>query len=165
MGSNCGSPGPDASTLDTVDESEIPEGVNPIPMRITYTSDEVSDYVNLRKDGRTLRLELADPLLGIVRKIGEAKDVVQELKSALASVAIPILEHFKATIAEYVNHFLQVAAVPETMGLPTAVYLLNWLHKKGLLVFGHIHQASPEEFWSWVEFMQKAEEHPDINVN
>lgn len=162
MGSN-NTPGPDPSTLDTADQA--PPGVNPIPMRITYSSDQVSDFVSTKRSGLTLRLELAPPLLNIVRKAGEVRELVDELKSAFAAISIPILEHFKSTVVEFANHFLHVPAFSETVGLSTAAYILFKLREKGLLVFGHIHQASIEELGSWMRLIENAKEHPDIDVN
>lgn len=159
-------PGPDPSSLEAVDD--VPADFVPLlNLRITYSSDKVSDWVGIHRDGRTVALELADPLLGIVRKIGRINDVRQELESALASIGVGgVVAKFYDAVAEFANQFLPVSAIsPETMGMGLAVYLLGKLYDAGLLMLGQIHQADIEELPRWMEMFDEAERNPDITVH
>lgn len=157
-------PGPDPSTLDTADH--VPQGIEPLSMRITYSSNSLSDYIAIDREGLGVRLELAEPLLGVVRKATTASDLVSELQDALAAVSVTgIIEYFKATIAEYANHFLAVPAIPESASFGAIVYLLKKLYDSGFLFLGRIHQASTEELGSWLSLIEEAKEHPDITVH
>ncbi|MUV61914.1 hypothetical protein [Halobacterium sp. CBA1126] len=99
-------PGPNPDSLEVVEEA--PEGINPIPMRITYTSDSVSDYIALTRSGRQVTLDLAEPLLGVVRGAASLSVKIDELRSALAAVGIDgIIEHFTSVVARYTNEFYQ----------------------------------------------------------
>lgn len=156
-------PGPDPSTLRALDY--VPKGVTPVPLRVTYTSDSVTDYVNLKKSNEQYRLELGDPLFGVVRKAGKVKDIKEELSKALAAIGVGgLVSHFTSVISEYVNLFLPVPAFPDTIGLSLAVYLLEKMYDANLLSLGYIHQASIDELPNWMGLIEKAKGNPDIRV-
>lgn len=160
------SPGPDPSTLRNVDESEVPAGVIPAPLRVTYTTDEPSDYVNFKQDGWKVRLELYGPLFSLVRKAGRIKDLTAELSKALGAIGLPgIGEHFRAAVAEYANAILSVPAFTASIGLGLAAYILQKLYDADRLVLGIIHQASLDELPSWLGLIEEAKENPDITVS
>jgi hypothetical protein len=158
------SPGPDPSTLRNVDH--VPEGINPVPMRITYTANQVSDFINFKRSGWQIRLELAGPLFSIVRKAGKITDLTAELSTALSSVGVAgIEERFHQAVAEYANAVLSVPAFTASIGLGVAVYLLKKLYDAERLVPGVIHQASIEELPSWMGLVEEAKDNPDITVS
>lgn len=160
------SPGPDPSTLRNADRSEVPAGVNPAPLRITYTSNEFSDYINFKQDGWEVRLELYGPLFSLMRKAGRIKDLTSELSKALAAINLPgIGEYFRAAVADYANAILSVPAFTASIGLGLAAYLLQKLYDAERLVLGIIHQASFDELPSWLGLVEEAKENPDITVS
>jgi hypothetical protein len=160
------SPGPDPSTLRNGDSSEVPEGVNPVPMRVTYTSGQVSDYINFKRNGWQIRLELAAPLFSIVRKAGRLKDLTSKLSSALSSIGVAgVEERFREAVAEYANAVLSVPVFTASIGLGVAAYLLKKLYDAERLVLGIIHQASIEELPSWMGLVEEAKDNPDITVS
>jgi len=160
------SPGPNPSTLRNADHSEVPAGVTPVPLRVTYTSSEVSDYINFKQDGWRIRLELYGPLFKLIRKAGRIKDLASELSKALAAVNLPgIGEYFRETVADYANAILSVPAFTASIGLGLAAYLLEKLYNAERLVLGRIHQASSDELPSWLGLVEEAKENPDITVS
>ncbi|MCU4801318.1 hypothetical protein OB920_13135 [Halobacteria archaeon HArc-gm2] len=119
-------------------------------LRITYTTDSVSDWVGIHRDGRQVALELADPLVGVVRRIGQINNLKEELEEAAATIGMTgLLTEFKSAIAEFANQFLPVEAIAASISLRGAVYLLKKLYEKGLLMIGYIHHAPIEEFDRW----------------
>jgi len=160
------SPGPAPSTLRNADRSEVPDGVIPVPMRVTYTSSQVSDYINFKRDGWQIRLELYGPLFSIVRKAGRVKDLTAELSTALSSIGVAgVEERFRETVAEYANAVFSVPAFTASITLGVAAYLLKKLYDAERLVLGIIHQASIEELPSWMGLVDEAKENPDITVS
>ena len=158
------SPGPNPSSLQTVDH--VPDGLNPISMRITYTSDKVSDYIDLKREGWQIQLELADPLFSIVRKIGKISDFTAEISKALSSIGVAgIGEHFREAVAEYANAVLSIPAFTASISIGVAAYLLTKLYEADLLILSVIHQASIEELPSWKGLIEEAKDHPDITVS
>ncbi|GAA0259910.1 hypothetical protein ACFFQF_20950 [Haladaptatus pallidirubidus] len=157
-------PGPNPSTLETVDY--VPEGIMPVALRVTYSTDSVTDYVNLKRSGRQCTLELGDPLFGIVRKAGEINDLIGELTDALAAIGLgSIVSHFSSAVAEYFNSLLHVPALPGTIGLSTVVYVLKKMYDADLLMLGYIHQAPIEELPSWLGLLDEADRNPEITLD
>ena len=160
------SPGPDPSTLRNADHSEVPAGITPVPLRVTYTSNKVSDYINFKQDGWGVRLELYGPLFNLMRKAGRINDLVAELSDALAAINLPgIVEYFTAAVADYANAILSVPAFTASIGLRLAAYLLQKLYNAERLVLGVIHQASFDELPNWLGLVEEANENPDITVS
>jgi len=158
------SPGPDPSTLRA--EDHAPEGINPVPMRITYTSNQVSDYINFERDGWQIRLDFAAPLFEIVRKAGKITDFTAEISAALASIDVAGLEErFREVVAEYANAVLSIPAFTASIGLGVASYLLKKLYDADRLVLGVIHQASIDELPKWMGLVEEAKDNPDISVS
>ena len=158
------SPGPDPSTLRNV--NHVPKGIKPVPMRVTYTSNQVSDYINFKRDGWQIRLELAGPLFSIVRKAGKITDLTTELSTALSSIGVAgIEERFCEAIAEYANAVFSVPAFTVSITLSVAAYLLKKLYDAERLVLGVIHQASIEELPSWMGLIEEAKNNPDITIS
>lgn len=158
------SPGPNPSSLQTVDH--VPDGINPLSMRITYTSNQVSDYISLKRDGWQIQLELADPLFSIVRKVGKISDFGSEISKALSTIGIAGIEgQFREAVAEYANAVLSIPAFTASISIGVAVYLLKKLYESGMLFLSVIHQASIEELSSWVGLIEEAKDHPDITVS
>lgn len=156
--------GPNPDSIEVLDY--VPAGITPRPLRVTYTTDSVTDYIGLSRSGRQIILELADPLLGIVRRADKVSNLVGELKAALAAIGIEgIVDHFTSVVTEYVNHILPVDAIPGTIGLSVAAYLLRKLSESNLLLVGMIHQASIEELPNWISLIENSTEHPDIDVS
>lgn len=155
--------GPDPDSIDTVDH--YPDGVMPMTLRITYSSNQLSDYVNLKRDDGTLCLELGPPLFGIVRKAGKINNLKNEVKEALAAIGVGgIVTHFSETVVEFAKHYLPSGAIPETVGIGAAVFLIKKLWDRGKLMLGYIHHASIDELGNWMKMIQNAAEHPDIDV-
>lgn len=95
-------------------------------MRITYTSNLVTDHVNLKRLGKQLALELAEPLLDLIRKAGKVHDLTGELTKALGVIGMSgLVSHFKEAVAEYVNSLPSVPAFTKTISLSAVVYLLK----------------------------------------
>jgi len=160
------SPGPDPSTLRNADRSEVPDSVIPAPLRVTYTSNEVSDYINFKRDGWKVRLELYGPLFSLVRKADQVKDLTTELSKALGAINLPgIEEYFRAAVADYANAIFSVPAFTASIGIGLATYLLQKLYDAERLVLGIIHQASVDELPSWLGLVEEAKENPDITVS
>lgn len=158
-------PGPDPESLEALDY--VPEGVQPIALRVTYTSNSVDDYVNLKKSeaGQAV-LELADPLFGIVRMAGRVKELKKELAAALGAVGLSdIIAQFKSAVADYVNQILGVAAFPESITLGLAAYLLKKAYEADRLLLGYIHHASIDELPNWMGLIENAEDNPDLSVH
>lgn len=164
MGDYTDLPGPNPSTLEAVDH--YPKGVMPISVRVTYSSNSISDYVDLKRSGRQCKLELGDPLFGIVRKAGKVNDLIGELTDALAAIGLGgIVAEFSSAVAEYFNSLLHVPALPEAIGMSTVVYVLRKLYDTGMLTLGYIHQASIDELPNWMGLIDEARENPDLTVS
>lgn len=135
-------------------------------MRITYSSDQPSDYINFKRDGWNVRLELYGPLFNLLREAGRINDLTAELSKAFAAINLPgIREHFRSAVAEYANAILSVPAFRASIGIGVAAYLLQKLYDAERLVLGIIHQASIDEFPSWMGLVEEAKENPDITVS
>lgn len=157
-------PGPDPSTLEAVDYT--PEGVMPVNLSVSYTSNSVSDYVLLKKENGQYTLELAEPLFGFVRKAGRVNNLKSELEDALTAIGVGgIVSHFTSAVSEYMNSLLPVEALPETIALSTAAYLLKKLYDAGRLRLGYIHHATIDELPSWMAIVNEAKRNPDISVS
>jgi len=158
------SPGPDPSTLETHDH--LPAGIKPVTLRVTYTDSNLSDYVSLKRSNETLCIELGPPLFGTVSKAGKLNGLKNELKEALAAIGLSgIIAHFSDTVMNYARNLLSQTAIPETVGLGAAAYVLKKLWDKGKLMLGYIHHASIDELGSWMGILEKAEQNPEITVN
>lgn len=156
-------PGPDPSSLRVPDD--VPDGIQPISMRITYSSDSVSDWVSVSHSRTSVKLELAEPLLSVVRKVVNGYEKVSSLRNKLATVSgLGLLKAFKEAVAEFVNNFLPVPAIQETAALGFLVMVLKWLHNHGMLLLGFIHQASPEELSNWLALKEQAKWTPGATV-
>jgi hypothetical protein len=158
------SPGPDPSTLETRDH--LPAGIKPVTLRVTYTESDLSDYVALKRSDGTLCIELGPPLFGIVRKAGKLNGLKNELKEALSAIGLSgIIAHFSDTVMNYARDLLPQTALPETVGLGAAAYVLKKLWDKGKLMLGYIHHASIDELGNWMGMIEKAKQNSDITVN
>lgn len=158
------SPGPDPSTLETRDH--LPAGIKPMTFRVTYTDSNPSDYVALERSNGALCIELGPPLFSIVNKAGKLNGLKNELKEALAAIGLSeIATHFSDTVMDYARELLSQSAVPETVGLGAAAYVLKKLWARGKLMLGYIHHASTDEFGSWMGMVEEAKQNPDISVN
>jgi hypothetical protein len=158
------SPGPDPSTLEARDH--LPGGIKPMTLRVTYTDSNLSDYVTLKRSNGALCIELGPPLFGIVSKAGKLNGLKNELREALAAIGLSgIATHFSATVMDYARELLPQSAVPETVGLGAAAYVLKKLWDKGKLMLGYIHHASIDEIGSWMGITEEAKQNPDISVN
>jgi len=159
-------PGPDPSSLRVPDH--VPDGVDPIPMRITYSSDSVSDWISLDRSRTSVKLELAGPLLSIVRKVANGYEKASTLRNKLATIsglAGGLVGPFKETVSQLVNNFLPVPVLGAAAGFELIVGALKLLHNRGMLLLKVIHQADPEEFWKWCELMEQAKWTADITVD
>lgn len=155
---------PDLSTLEARDH--LPDGIVPLTLRVTYTDSNLSDYVALKRSNRALFIELGPPLFGVVRKAGKLNGLKNELKEALAAIGLSgIAAHFSDTVKAYPGELLPQSAVPETVGLGAAAYVLKKLWDRGKLMLGHIHHASIDELCSWMGMVEEAKQNPDISVN
>lgn len=158
------SPGPDPSTLESRDH--LPAGIKPMNLRVTYTDSNLSDYVALKRSNGALCIELGPPLFGIVSKAGKLNDLKNELKEALATIGLSgIATRFSDTVMDYARELLPQSAVPETVGLGAAAYVLKKLWDRGKLMLGYIHHASIDELGSWMGMIEEAKQNPDISVN
>lgn len=160
-----GSPsGPDPSSLTVPDN--VPYDKLPfLNLRVTYTTDSVSDWVGVHRSGRQVALELAEPLVGVVRRIGQINNLKQKLEEVFAVIGLgSVMAGFKAAVAEFVNTFLPVEAFAASIPLRVAVYLLQKLHEKGLLMLGYIHQADIKELPRWMGLIDEGRRNPDITV-
>jgi hypothetical protein len=155
--------GPDPSSLDTVDH--YPDGIRPMNLRVVYSSDNLSDYVNLTRSDGQLCLELGPPLFGIVSKAGSINNLKNEVKDALAAIGVSgILTHFSETVVEYAQQLLPSWTIPETIGLGAAVKVIKKLWNKQKLILGYIHHATTDELGNWMKMIENAYEHPDIDA-
>ncbi len=154
--------GPDPSTLDTVDH--YPDGIPPMNLRITYSSTELTDYVNLNRSNGQLCLELGPPLFDLVSKAGSIRNLKNEVEDALTAIGVgQISTHFSETVVEYAQQVLP-SAIPETIGVSAAVYVIKKLWNKQKLILGYIHHASIDELGDWMGMIEAAYEHPDIEA-
>lgn len=157
------SPGPDPSTLETWDQ--LPAGINPMTLRVTYTDSNLSDYVALKHSNGALCIELGPPLFGMVSKAGKLNGLKNELKEALAAIGLfGIATHFSDTVMVYAREILPQSVVPETVGLGAAAYVLKKLWDKQKLMLGYIHHAPINELGSWMGMVEEAKQNPDIGV-
>jgi len=157
-------PGPDPTSLENRDN--VPAGIRPINLRVTYTDSKLTDYVALKRSGRSLCIELAPPLLGVVRKAGKINNLQKDLKEALAATGLTgIVTHFVDTIMAYARELLPSFSIPEITGLGASCYVLKKLWDRGLLMLGAIHHASIDEIPSWMGMIHEAKKNPDISVN
>jgi len=164
MGDYDNLPGPDPSSLDSV--NHLPQGVMPMTLRVTYTSNSLTDYVHLKRSNGRLTLELGDPLFGVVRKASNVYKLKKELGEVLAAIGMEgLVSHFTSAIAEYVNGLLSVPAFSETIGLGVAAYLLKKMHEAEMLMLGYIHQASIDELPSWKGLVDNARTNSDLQVS
>lgn len=133
--------------------------------RITYTTNSVSDWVSVYQSDKQVALELANPLLTLIRKLGRVNDLRKELEKAMKAIGVGgLIAQFNKSVAEIANSFLPVNAFAETIPLALAVYLLGKLHDTGLLMLGQIHQADIGELPRWMEFIDEAQRNSDIKV-
>ena len=65
----------------------------------------------------------------------------------------------------YARNLLSQTAIPETVGLGAAAYVLKKLWDKGKLMLGYIHHASIDELGSWMGILERAEQNPEVTVN
>jgi hypothetical protein len=164
MPSEAHPPGQDPTSLRTADR--IPAGIDPRPLRVTYTTNKLADHVALKRTGRVVTLELAEPLLNIVQTAGEINDLKNKIVEALKAISVEgIVSHFTNTIIEYVNAVLPVEAFPKTTGLGLVVYLIGKLYSASMIRLGRIHHASLEEFPRWMGLIEEAKQNPDIDVD
>jgi len=160
------SSGPDPSSLEAVDKDDIPDDATVLEtFQITYSTDQVSDYVRVNEAEEGPILELAQPLLDPVSEPSGADELERELADALANTEFKDIEvHFTAAVAEYSDATLSGETVPSSIDLSTAADLLKRVDEDGALRVGQIHQASEGELPSWMEFYAEAEKNPDIDV-
>lgn len=158
-------PGPDPSTLRTVDH--VPKGTPELAgLKVTYSSNQLTDYVRIERSGNGLALYLAPSLFDVVWKVKDAVSLKGELAAAIIAAGLDGLkQHFIETVAEYAQALLQSFPAVEVAGLTTGAWLLRKLYEKGVLTLGVIHQASIEELPRWMEFIAEAKRNPDINVD
>ena len=160
------SPGPDPSSLEAVDKDDIPDDATALEtFQITYSTDQVSDYVRVNEAEEGPILELAKPLLDPVPEPSGADELERELADALANIEFKDIEvHFTAAVAEYADATLPGETVPSSIDLSTAADLLKRIDDDNMLRVGRIHQASGDELPNWMEFRAEAERSPDVNV-
>jgi len=161
--STSNSPGPDPSTLEAHDD--VPAGIEPISLRVTYTDSKLSDYIALKRSNGALCIEVGPPLFGIVRKAGKVRNLKNEIEAALSAIGLTeVVGHFCDTVMKYVLNLLPDATLPGTVALGTAVYLLEKLWERGKLMLGYIHHASIDELSSWMGLIEQAKQNTDISV-
>lgn len=155
--------GPNPSTLGTT--NTVPESIEATSMRITYTSNTVTDYINLKTTGRQLIIELADPLFGLIRKSAKVTELAAEINDVLAAIRVTgIKEHLKQVVAEYFNEIVGVAALKTQITLGLVAYILKKLHESGELRLSYIYQADIAELPSWIGLIQEAKKKQGITV-
>jgi hypothetical protein len=158
------SPGPGPSTLET--RNHLPGGIKPMTLRVTYTDSNLSDYVALKRSNGALCIELGPPLFDIVSKAGKLYGLKNELREAVAAIGLSgIATHFSDTVMDYAREFLPQSAVPETVGLGAAAYVLKKLWDRGKLMLGYIHHASIGEIGSWMGIVEEGKQNPNVSVN
>lgn len=157
-------PGPDPSTLENRDH--LPFGINPMTLRVTYTDSDLSDYVALKRSNGALCIELGPPLFGIVSNAGKLNALKNDLKEALAAIGLSgLATHFVDSVMDYARELLPQSAIPETVGLGAAAYVLKKLWDREKLMLGYIHQASIDELGSWMGMIEEAKQNSEISVN
>ena len=159
-------PGPDPSSIEAVDDDEIPDDTVVLAnFRVTYSTNEVSDYVKVNQEGEEHILELAEPLLTPATAPSETGNLVEELAHALSEIELDnITSHFTSAVAEYSNIVLTDATFSDPIDLEKAAELLDEIDDNGELRLGQIHQASTEELPQWMELHEEAERDPELNT-
>lgn len=130
--------------------------------RITETANKPSDYVNLKRDGRTATLELSEPLFHAAITAAENVELERELSAVLAAIGPPVIEEiFTSIIAEYANSLLSSPEYPVSIGLSVAACLLKELVETNRLRFGLIIQI-PEGMPEGMNLVEDRDEHPVV---
>jgi hypothetical protein len=157
-------PGPNPSTLRTVDH--VPKSTPELAgLKVTYTSQFLTDYVRIERYGRGLALYLEPTLFDAVWKVKEAVSIQAELYSALKAIGIGgLTQHLIDTVFQYAGAVLPSIPAVGVTSIPAVAWLLRKLYEKGVLTLGVIHQASITELPSWMGFIQEAMRNPDISV-
>ena len=99
-------------------------------------------------------------------KAGKLNGLKNELREAVAAIGLSgIATHFSDTVMDYAREFLPQSAVPETVGLGAAAYVLKKLWDRGKLMLGYIHHASIGEIGSWMGIVEEGKQNPNVSVN